>query len=137
MEKSCGTIIFNDNKVLVVKQLSGFYGFPKGHIACDETEEETAIRETKEEVGLDVVVDNDLRFSISYLVHESILKEVVYFIAHPKKDVSIIIQEDEIDSAMWVNIDDVYNILTFDNLKELWLNVLNKYKEVNNGKIDI
>ena len=51
MEKSCGAIIFNDGKVLVVKQTSGFYGFPKGHVEIGETEKETAIRETKEETG--------------------------------------------------------------------------------------
>lgn len=137
MEKSCGTIIFNDDKVLVVKQLSGFYGFPKGHIDGAETEVETAIRETKEEVGLDVIVDNDLRFSISYLVHNINLKEVVYFVAYPKDTDLIVVQEDEIESAMWVDIDEVYDILTFDNLKKLWLSVLEKYKEINNGKVNI
>lgn len=137
MEKSCGTIIFNDNKVLVVKQLSGFYGFPKGHIDGDETEVETAIRETKEEVGIDVIVDSNLRFSMSFLVRESILKEVVYFVAYPKSNDSISIQEDEIASAMWINIDEVYDVLTFNNLKELWSSVLKKYNKVNDSKIDI
>ena len=44
MEKSCGAIIFNEGKVLVVKQTSGFYGFPKGHVEIGETEKETAMK---------------------------------------------------------------------------------------------
>lgn len=132
MEKSCGTIIFNDNKVLVIKQLSGFWGFPKGHIDFNETEVETAIRETKEEVGLDVLVDTNLRFSISYLVRDNCLKEVVYFISYLNGNDLISIQEDEVEEAIWVDIDRVYDILTFDNLKTMWLSVLEKYKSINN-----
>ena len=53
-EKSCGCIIINKNKVLLIKQTKGHWGFPKGHVEKDETEIETAIREVKEETGLDV-----------------------------------------------------------------------------------
>lgn len=132
MEKSCGTIIFNDNKVLVIKQLSGFWGFPKGHVDFNEMEVETAIRETKEEVGLDVLVDTNLRFSIFYLVRDNCLKEVVYFISYLNGNDLISIQEDEVEEAIWVDIDRVYDILTFDNLKTMWLSVLEKYKSINN-----
>ena len=48
-EKSCGCIIINKNKVLLIKQTKGHWGFPKGHVEKDETEIETAIREVKEE----------------------------------------------------------------------------------------
>lgn len=56
-EKSCGTIILNENKILLIQQKkSGNYGFPKGHMKNNETEIETAIRETKEETNIDVTV---------------------------------------------------------------------------------
>ncbi len=55
-EKSCGTIIFNqDNLVLLIADLDGNWGFPKGHVKEGESEEETALRETKEETNLDVI----------------------------------------------------------------------------------
>lgn len=133
MEKSCGCIIFDGDKVLVVKQRSCIYGFPKGHVEEGETEIMTAIRETKEEVGLDVYVDPNLRFTITYLVKEDKLKEVVYFVSFLKNKNDVIIQEEEIDSYMWVDIDEVYDILTFDNLKNLWNEALEKYKEIYNG----
>lgn len=31
-EKSCGCIIVEDNKVLVVQETEGHWGFPKGHV---------------------------------------------------------------------------------------------------------
>lgn len=31
-EKSCGCIITKDNKVLLIKQTKGHWGFPKGHV---------------------------------------------------------------------------------------------------------
>ena len=133
VEKSCGCIIFDGDKVLVVKQRSCIYGFPKGHVEEGETEIMTAIRETKEEVGLDVYVDPNLRFTINYLVKEDKLKEVVYFVSFLKNNNDVIIQEEEIESYMWVDIDEVYDILTFDNLKNLWNEVMEKYKEIYNG----
>ena len=137
MEKSSGCIIFNNNKVLVVKQINGDYGFPKGHIEDNETLEECAIRETFEEVGLRVKVDPNLKFSISYFVHNNVPKKATYFVSFLIDTDNIVIQEEEIEEAMWVNIDDVYNILSFDNLKKLWTMAYNKYMEVYNGKINI
>ena len=122
-EKSCGAIIINENKILVVKQKSGFYGFPKGHIEKNETEKITDIREVKEETNIDIEIDENLRFSIFYLVSGNINKEVVYFVGYPK-NTNIKIQEQELESAQWIELDKVEEILTFDNLKELWRKVL-------------
>ena len=133
MEKSCGCIVFNNNTVLIEKSISGFYGFPKGHIENGESDEECAIRETLEETGISVRVDSSSRFSISYLVHDVVPKEVIYFISYLNGSSNIVIQEDEVSDACWVPIDEVRDILSFDNLKELW----DKALEVYNGKVNI
>lgn len=133
MEKSCGCIVFNNGSVLIEESLNGIYGFPKGHIEDGESEEECAYRETLEETGISVSIDSSNRFSIFYLVHENVPKEVVYFISSVSGSNPICIQEDEVKSASWVPINDVRDILTFDNLKDLWDKVL----EVYNGKVNI
>ena len=133
MEKSCGCIVFNNGKVLVEKSLSGFYGFPKGHIENGESEVECAIRETLEETGIRARVDLNDRFVISYLVHDINPKSVVYFISSLVGSDDISIQEEEVSSACWVDINSVRDVLTFDNLKCLWDRVL----EVYNGKVNI
>lgn len=127
-EKSCGTIIIDNNKVLLIRQKQGFYGFPKGHVEGNETEVETAIRETKEETNLDVVVDESKRFEISYIVNDNIDKNVIYFLAKLTGENNIIAQEEEINEVIWVDIDKVEDILTFDNLKELWKEVLKEVR---------
>ena len=137
MEKSCGCVVFNDNKVLIVKSLNGVYGFPKGHIEENETDIECAIRETFEETGINVSVDCNNSFKISYFVNENILKNVIFFIAFVNGENVIKVQEDELDDAFWIDIDEVNDILSFNNLKDLWKDIYNKYREVYNGKIDI
>ena len=122
-EKACGTIIIDGKKVLIIKQKQGFYGFPKGHMEENETEIETAIRETKEETNLDVLIDETKRYSLNYVIDNKIDKEVVYYLAKPLNK-NIIKQELEIKEILWIDIDKVIDVLTFDNLKELWKKVL-------------
>lgn len=129
MEKSCGAVVLIDNKVLIVKQNSGFYGFPKGHMEKGESETETACREVLEETNVDIEIIDDKRYTINYILDNGIKKEVVYFIAKPKSLFNIKKQDEEIDNILLVDIKDVNNILTFDNLKNLWIDILN---DINN-----
>lgn len=128
-EKSCGAILINKGKVLLIKSVHGIYGFPKGHVENNETEIETVIREVKEETNLDIVIDKNKRFAISYIVKGAINKDVIYYIARPKDNIDIKIQEEEVSEAIWVDINDVENYLEFDNIKELCREVLYKLRE--------
>ena len=126
-EKACGTIIIDDDKVLIIKQKQGFYGFPKGHMEKNETEIETAIRETKEETNLVVLIDESKRYSLNYVIDNNIDKEVVYYLAKPiTKNVKK--QDSEISKILWVDIDKVINILTYDNMKDMYKKVLKDIK---------
>ena len=55
-EKSCGAVVFTrcGSKIqyVLVQNRAGIYGFPKGHVEAGETEEQTALREVFEKVGL-------------------------------------------------------------------------------------
>ncbi len=126
-EKSCGTIIIDNNKVLIIKQKQGFYGFVKGHMEENETEIETAIRETKEETNLDVLIYETKRYSVNYKVNNKINKEVIYYLAKPITK-NIKKQESEINEILWVDIDKVIDILTYNNIKNMWKKVLKDIK---------
>ena len=56
MEKSCGAVVFTSiggQRLYVLAQaLGGHYDFPKRHLERGETEEQTALREIWEEVGI-------------------------------------------------------------------------------------
>ena len=61
-EKSCGAIVLDGGKILVIQQAEGHWGFPKGHVEAGETEVQTAIREIKEETNYDVEVNENFRY---------------------------------------------------------------------------
>ena len=69
-EKSAGAVVyFPDGEniyILIEKMKQGHYSFPKGHMEGVETEAETAIREIREETGLEVVLDTGFRKTVEY-----------------------------------------------------------------------
>ena len=125
-EKSCGAIVINkDNKVLLVKHNKGHYGFPKGHMEANESEVDTAIRETKEETNIDAIIDKTKRYEIFYSVPPNIDKTVVFFLAYPQND-NTIPQASEIKEILWINIEEVSKYLQFTNMIDLWNNKIIK-----------
>ncbi len=118
-EKSCGAIIFYKNKqntkVLLVKNNNGrYWSFPKGHIEDGENEHQTAIREIKEETGLDVVIEKGFREISEYCPFGKIRKRVVFFLAQAFTD-NVKIQEEEIDSYIWVDLQQARKMCSYDN----------------------
>lgn len=92
------------------------WSLPKGHIEKDETREQAALREVKEETGLDARILDELG-------------EVVYFYRRPRgltrKSVYHFLMEYtggefgppnwEVDVARWVSLDDAGKVLTYKN----------------------
>ena len=117
-EKSCGAVIFDHDKVLLIKQSNGDWGFPKGHVEGDETEMETSIREVKEETNIDIEVFIDKKYTISYEISESILKEVVYFAAKPLTN-ELLIQSNEILDANWLDFNSAIKTITHDRVRNV------------------
>lgn len=127
-EKSCGCIIIKNGKVLLVYEKNrNFWGFPKGHVEKGKTEIETALREVKEEVGLDVDIDVAKRYTLNYIIRNEIDKTTVLYIAKPKNE-KLVVQENEIENVKWCDFKEALNTLTFDNWKELFREVINDLK---------
>lgn len=85
-EKSCGAVLFTEKEgvrhYLLVRNRSGFYGFPKGHIEGTETEKETSNREILEETGLkEVSYINHFIEINKYMCRAHTKKRVVLFLA--------------------------------------------------------
>ena len=123
-EISCGTITFYKDRILLIKQNRGYIGFPKGHMEDGETEEETAIRETKEETNIDVKIHKDKKYCINYTINEKINKDVVFFLAEPIS-FEIKNQDSEVESTMWIDKSLVCDYLSYDDTKEVFLEALN------------
>lgn len=125
MEKvrCCGAIIIKDGKVLLVHQNNDVWGFPKGHMEEGETEVETAIREVKEETNLDIELDENKKYELSYTTDCGKYKTVVLFIAKPISN-DIVKQDNEIEEVRYVDFNEAFNIINYDNLKDMWKKVI-------------
>jgi 8-oxo-dGTP pyrophosphatase MutT (NUDIX family) len=128
-EKSCGAIVINNGKVLVLTQNNGLHGFPKGHMELFEDERDTAIRETKEETNLDIDIYEDLRFPIKYTMKSGIKKKVIYFIGHPTSNNELKPQLKEVKEVNWIDEDKVLDFLEHDNIRDLYKKAIKQYKE--------
>ena len=117
-EKSCGIVVIDDNKVLLVHHNLGHFGFPKGHVEKGETEEETAIREVKEETNCDAKIIPGFREVITYSPKETVMKDVVFFIGTPEtKDTKP--QEVEVSEVGFYDINEALNIITYKEEKSI------------------
>lgn len=120
-EKSCGGVILDKGRVLMVHQDNGVFAFPKGHVEGNETEIETAKREILEETGVSAELDESRRFEFGYhIVDNNIDKTVVLFIGRPSSVTELKAQEGEIAEVLWVPIDEVEEHLGFLEWKEVW-----------------
>ncbi len=80
---ACGTIAEIDGKFALIQRgidpRKGFWSFPCGFMEIDETTEQAALRETKEETGLDVALEGHLgTYSYPDSFHGGSIVVVVY-----------------------------------------------------------
>ena len=120
-EKSCGAIVFtyeNGIRKYVIIRGTGIYksfcGFPKGHMKAGETETETALREVKEETGLDVILMDGFRqVDEHFLAREgrpNDRKTNIYFLAgYDAQDLQA--QENEVSEIILLDYHEALQIL--------------------------
>lgn len=106
--KKCGIILYNQDTcryLLVLGLKSQKWGFPKGHMERGETEQQTALRELKEETGI------ELR---KPLVDRIRYRNNIYFmVSLYSSDLPLhldIIDTNEIESAKWFSLEDIGNL---------------------------
>ena len=104
-EKSCGAVVYkleNGIPLFLIEHMAlGHTSLPKGHVEGDETEAETALREIREETGLEVRLDTRFRHTISYSPYRGVLKDVVFFLAEAEEG-RLVNQESEVSGLEWL-----------------------------------
>lgn len=119
-EKSCGAVIYrrnerNEIRILLVKNKNGkCWTFPKGHIEMGENEEQTALREIKEETGLSVEIVPGFRRISTYRPFGRIKKTAVFFLARAEKS-TVNMQQSELDYYLWVSVDEALTLCHHEN----------------------
>lgn len=117
---SYGGIVYRikNNKIefLIVKIKEGNWGFPKGHMEKGENETKAAIREVKEETGLDVKLIDVEKFveKISYISTSNILKSVILYLAKTEYLLDELnIDKEEIDDYKWCEYKEALKYITY------------------------
>lgn len=138
-EISSGALIFkvdnNDLLFLIEKMNLGHFSFPKGHIENNETLEETALREIKEETNLDVNLIKGFKEKISYYPYKYIYKDVYFYLAKLTNFNQEIndFHDNEVIYSKFVSYIEAVNLLTYESDK----NILKKaYKFIKLNKLD-
>ena len=121
-EKCCGAVVYKIEKgelfFLVERMVKGHTSIPKGHVEGDETEEETALREIREETNLEVRLDTTFRHEVDYSPAEGVTKTVVFFVAEPITD-DLQKQESEVAALEWMPGQAAIRAVTYDSVREV------------------
>jgi len=119
-EYSCGAVVFtraqDGIRYVIIQSLEGSYGFPKGHMEAGETEEETALREIREEVGLTPQLIPGFRVETQHLLPRKpdTMKHVLYFLAE-YEDQAIRPQPEELLGASLMTFDEALAAFQYEN----------------------
>lgn len=122
-ERSCGAVIFNGKGMqrtflLIKNKRSAHWGFPKGHVEKGESFEETALREVFEETGLKVRLIPEFASRSDYTIQGKVEKNVTIFLAESGTQ-DVVLQEEEIESSVWLSYDEAMKTLKFENDKTI------------------
>ena len=138
---SCGVVIYrmrDDIEFLLIKQRdykNGYWIFPKGKQRDQETEEQTAIREAKEEVGLTVKLIKGFRKQITLIEAKDFQKTVAFYVSHCDNRVKIV--RDELSGYTWAGVDEARKLIVYPRVKgvlEDAYEFISNYVEEKKGK---
>ena len=115
----------HDFEVLMIAMKSDRRSFPKGHIMPRETREAAAVREIREETGIQVNILPDFCYQVAS-ARKTDKRSVFFFLAeYVQGDLSA--QEEEIDKAFWVPADEVVDLISFANDRTMYRAALEEY----------
>ena len=124
IEKKAGAVVYarHDGEIYFafVHDVFGYWTLSKGSIEDNENEEQGAIREIKEEMGVDMKI-KELLGRNEYIANHpekgKIRKQVVFFLAESEyTDLVLEKGSGGLDEAKWFKLEEVPNLKMYDNM---------------------
>ncbi|MFW6225831.1 MAG: NUDIX hydrolase [bacterium] len=118
MEISAGLLIIKNNKILLAHPTKapwyGTYTIPKGKIEKDESYIEAALRETKEEIGIEIKEEDIKNINkpktIKYTNEKGeVYKILKYFIVEPSEEIKIDKSKLDKNEVNWAGFLDIHD----------------------------
>ena len=111
--KSHGTYEY----LLIYSKATRYWGFPKGKIESGESKQDAAVREIKEETGLDATITDGFEYPVTYFFRDKskqMIKKVVYFYVGraPSKQIKL---SEEHDDYVWLPYDQALAQISYAN----------------------
>lgn len=124
IEKKAGAVVYakKDGQIYFafVHDVFGYWTLSKGSIEDGENEEQGAIREIKEEMGVDIKIKELLGRSEYIATHPEngkIRKQVVFFLGETEyTDLTLEKECGGLDDAKWFPMEEVANLKMYDNM---------------------
>ena len=113
--------IDNKTEVLICERSSeNLIALPKGKPNQGEDEEETAIREVKEETGINAIIKTKIKdIFYSFEISDEIINKKVSFFLMEKIDGEISNHDDEFDKVYWEKCDSALKKLSHQGEKDV------------------
>ena len=121
-EHSAGGVVYTylggKRLYVVVSELDGHTGLPKGHIEPGETPRQAALREIREETGLRAALHADIQLEESYALPRGGEKHVVYFLAYFDSQ-PVRCDKRQVKDVSLVPFPDALSMLTFPGARRI------------------
>jgi len=134
-----GGIVFQrkdgDYQIALVRDIFGYWTFPKGHLEKRENLEQTILREIQEEIGLtNLTIVKNLGERI-YKARDRvkggyIKRKVTDFLLESTGDVELKVEESPgIKEAKWFSLDEIPSLRQYKETKEILQKIIEHFKK--------
>lgn len=132
IEKLGGSVVFSEKNgdyfIALVHDVFGHWTLPKGHIEENEDELQGTIREIKEEIGLDVKIQDELGMN-EYIASDpekgKIRKQVKYYLSEGEYLDLKLETTGGLDEARWFRLQDILNLNFYDDILPIITKAIN------------
>lgn len=125
-EIKAGAVVYaiHENQVYLglVHDVFGYWTLSRGGVEAGETVEETAIREIKGEMNVDITIEEQvgsIEYVASHPTKGKSLKQIVYFLGKTAYTPIEVSREGGLDDAQWFTLEQIPKLRMYDNIAEI------------------
>ena len=124
VEKKGGALVYSTKQggqvlFALVHDVFGYWTISKGGIETGENEEQATVREIKEEIGLDIVIEGKLGENEYVATHPDkgrTLKKVVYFLGKSEYRELVLEKSGGLDGARWFELSEIPGLRVYNDI---------------------